>query len=182
MSYFDIANGWTDKGINLPIRSTEFSAGYDFEAAEDIVIPSIFSSLIEFIREECSNAVSIAMDPRAMRPTIPDPIIAKPVLVPTGIKISLEPDQELQLRNRSSGSYKKGLLLGNGVGTIDADYFSNPDNDGHIMFQFWNLTSEDILIKKGDKIGQGIVARYNITHDDLVNKQQRMGGHGSTGA
>ena len=37
---FEIAKGWEDKGINLPIRKTKFSAGYDVEAAEDTVVPS----------------------------------------------------------------------------------------------------------------------------------------------
>ena len=36
---FEIAKGWEDKGINLPVRKTAHSAGYDVEAAEDIVIP-----------------------------------------------------------------------------------------------------------------------------------------------
>lgn len=37
---FEIAKGWEDKGINLPKRSTAHSAGYDIEAAEDIIIPA----------------------------------------------------------------------------------------------------------------------------------------------
>ena len=36
---FEIAKGWEDKGINLPVRKTARSAGYDVEAAEDVVIP-----------------------------------------------------------------------------------------------------------------------------------------------
>ena len=36
---FEIAKGWEDKNINLPVRKTAHSAGYDVEAAEDIVIP-----------------------------------------------------------------------------------------------------------------------------------------------
>ena len=35
---FEIARGWENKGINLPKRSTKNSAGYDIEAAEDMVI------------------------------------------------------------------------------------------------------------------------------------------------
>ena len=35
---FEIAKGWEDKGINLPKRSTKNAAGYDIEAAEDVVI------------------------------------------------------------------------------------------------------------------------------------------------
>ena len=37
---FEIAKGWENKGINLPIRKTKYSAGYDVEAAEDTVVPS----------------------------------------------------------------------------------------------------------------------------------------------
>ena len=37
---FEIAKGYENSGINLPIRKTKFSAGYDIEAAEDTVIPS----------------------------------------------------------------------------------------------------------------------------------------------
>ena len=35
---FEIAHGYEDKGINLPVRKTKYSAGYDIEAAEDITI------------------------------------------------------------------------------------------------------------------------------------------------
>ena len=37
---FEIAKGWENKGINLPVRKTKYSAGYDVEAAEDVIIPS----------------------------------------------------------------------------------------------------------------------------------------------
>jgi dUTP pyrophosphatase len=37
---FEIAKGWEDKGINLPVRKTKHAAGYDIEAAEDTVIPA----------------------------------------------------------------------------------------------------------------------------------------------
>ena len=36
---FEIAKGWEDKDIHLPIRKTKYAAGYDVEAAEDITIP-----------------------------------------------------------------------------------------------------------------------------------------------
>lgn len=36
---FEIAKGWEDKGITLPKRSTKNAAGYDVEAAEDIIVP-----------------------------------------------------------------------------------------------------------------------------------------------
>ena len=37
---FEVAKGFEDKGINLPVRKTKYSAGYDVEAAEDTIIPS----------------------------------------------------------------------------------------------------------------------------------------------
>ena len=37
---FEIAKGFEESNINLPVRKTKYSAGYDIEAAEDVVIPS----------------------------------------------------------------------------------------------------------------------------------------------
>lgn len=37
---FEIAKGFEDKEIQLPVRKTKYSAGYDIEAAEDVIIPS----------------------------------------------------------------------------------------------------------------------------------------------
>lgn len=42
---FEIAKGWEDKEINLPVRKTKYSAAYDLEAAEDTVIPSFKSGM-----------------------------------------------------------------------------------------------------------------------------------------
>ena len=37
---FEVVKGYEDKGINLPVRKTKYSAAYDIEAAEEIVLPS----------------------------------------------------------------------------------------------------------------------------------------------
>ena len=145
---FKIAKGWEDKDINLPVRKTKWAAGYDFEAAEDTLIPSF---------KKGSN----------------------PVLIPTGIKAYMHDDEVLYLYNRSSNPKKKGLVLANSVGVIDKDYYENPDNDGHIMFAFYNYKEEDILIKKGEAIGQGVFMKYLLVdNDDATN--ERTGGFGST--
>ena len=115
---FEIANGWEDKGINLPVRKTKYSAGYDVEAAEDTVIPSFKKG-------------------------------TNPTLIKTGIKAYMQDDEVLMLYNRSSNPKKKGLILANSVGVVDKDYYGNPDNDGHIMFEFYNIKDEDILLKMG---------------------------------
>ena len=62
---------------------------------------------------------------------------------------------------------------------IDADYVDNQDNEGEIFFQVINLSPFAIQIKKGDKIGQGVIKQYCITDDDNACGE-RTGGFGST--
>lgn len=145
---FEIAKGFENSNINLPVRSTKNSAGYDVEAAEDCIIP-------------------------AFKPG------QKPTLVKTGIKAYMESDEVLILANRSSNPGKKGLILANSIGVVDSDYYGNPDNDGHIMYAFFNFNAEDIEIKKGDRIGQAIFQKYLVTDDDIA-QGERTGGFGST--
>ena len=145
---FEVAKGFEDKEINLPIRKTKYSAGYDIEAAEDAVIPSF---------------------KKGMNPT----------LIKTGIKAYMQDDEVLYLYNRSSNPKKKGLILANSVGVIDKDYYGNPDNDGHIMFAFFNVKDEDIEIKKGEAIGQAIFQKFLIADDDNATGI-RESGFGST--
>ena len=145
---FEVAKGFEDKNINLPVRKTKYSAGYDVEAAEDCIIPSFTKGM-------------------------------KPTLIKTGIKAYMADDEVLILANRSSNPGKKGLILANSVGVIDKDYYGNPDNDGHIMFAFFNVKDEDVEIKKGDCIGQAIFQKYLVADDDAA-EGERTGGFGST--
>ena len=103
--------------------------------------------------------------------------------VMTGVKCELMPNQVLILANRSSNPSKKGLILANGIGIIDADYYGNPDNDGEIGFEFYNILDEDVVIKKGEKLGQGIIMKFDKTEDDYISNpyKTRVGGFGSTG-
>ena len=145
---FEIAKGFENKQINLPIRKTKYSAGYDIEAAEDTVIPRFKKG-------------------------------AYPTLLKTGLKAYMQDDEVLLLYNRSSNPKKKGLIMANSVGVIDKDYYGNPDNDGHFMFAFYNIKEEDIVIKKGEAIGQAIFQKYLVTDDDVA-EGERVGGFGST--
>jgi dUTP pyrophosphatase len=110
----------------------------------------------------------------------PHKINQKPFLVPTGIKSYMNDNECLILANRSSNPIKKSLILPNGIGLIDSDYYNNPDNEGHIMFQFINISSSSIIIKKGDKLGQGFFLPYLIADNDVASGS-RVGGFGSTG-
>ena len=103
--------------------------------------------------------------------------------VKTGVKIKLAEDEFLMLCNRSSNPKKKELILMNGVGIVDSDYYNNPDNDGEICFAFSSLNESGSFIKKGDKIGQGIIQKFIKTETDYSSNPttERLGGFGSTG-
>lgn len=103
----------------------------------------------------------------------------KITLIPTGIKAQIDNGYYLQIAVRSSTPKKKGLMLANSVGIIDEDYYNNPDNEGHIMFQVYNYTNNDVTIPTGERIGQGVFIKYALTDDDVADKV-RTGGFGST--
>lgn len=157
----------------LPVRKTAKSAGYDFTVAEDIIIPSYQKLLDKFPKNQI-NLVSL----EGMS-ILTKNLKAKPTLVPTGIKCELNDNTYLELSVRSSCPLKYWLILANGVGIIDADYYNNPDNEGHIYFQIINLSPFDIQLHKGDIIGQGIIKPYLTTEDDSASGE-RLGGFGST--
>lgn len=150
MTKFELVRKYAGQNELLPRRETQFSAGYDLKAAEDVTIPGLNGD-----------------------------VRLKPVLVPTGVKAQLEKDQVLILANRSSNALKRNLIVPNGVGVIDADYYNNPNNEGEIMGLFINLNTEDYKIYKGDRIMQGIITSYAVTEDDEA-KGKRNGGFGST--
>ena len=104
---------------------------------------------------------------------------SKPTLVPTGVKCKMQDDEFLMLVNRSSNPKKKFLVIPNSMGIIDADYYNNLDNDGEMMFVFYNLSNEPITIEKGYCMGQGIFQKYYITDNDNA-EGERKGGFGST--
>ena len=100
--------------------------------------------------------------------------------VKTGIKSDMNENEMLVLANRSSNPKKKGLVLVNGIGIIDKDYYNNPDNEGEIAFAFMNITEDIVVIEAGEKLGQGIFIEYKMTDDDAA-EGERNGGFGSTG-
>ena len=102
----------------------------------------------------------------------------KPTLIPTGLKAYCMDDECYFLISRSGGP-KKGLLTPHGFGLIDADYYENPDNDGHFMVQVFNCSDKELKIKKGDAIAQVMFTKFLITDDDNA-KGIRKGGFGST--
>jgi dUTP pyrophosphatase len=178
MAKFEVVSKYADCGLALPERKTKYSAGYDLAAAKDIIIPP-YENHLAALALSC-NPMDIN-EPKDLSwiSDMTKGFKAKPTLVPTGMKCKLDPGTFLQLSIRSSSPLKYWLILANGVGIIDADYYNNPDNEGHIYFQLINLSPFPIKIQKGEAIGQGIILPYGITENDDV-LTERVGGFGST--
>lgn len=164
-----------DEEFNLPVRKTNYSAGYDFEVAEDIVIYPYESLADKMGDPELMPIAMTLSDVNAFTKRFG----ARPSLVSSGVKCHLAPGTYLELSVRSSTPLKYWLILANGVGIIDGDYYNNPDNEGEIFFQLINLSPYPIQLKKGDIIGQGIIKRYEIVENDNAGGE-RLGGFGST--
>ncbi len=185
-----------DDNIIIPYRKTADSAGYDFYCAEDTVIFPAVDIGADFLTK-LSNKISANSKNKEEALTnwlnenkylTLDEIAAlnkefntKVNLIPTGIKCYLPHGYYLQLSVRSSLPLKHWLVMANSIGVIDADYYNNPDNEGHIYFQLINLGQYPIIIKKGDCFGQGIILPYNVTNEDNTTAA-RVGGFGSTGS
>lgn len=101
--------------------------------------------------------------------------------VPTGIKVCMNDDEILSIYPRSSIGFKTGIRLANTVGIVDADYYNNNNNEGHIFIKFYNPTDTDYKINIGDKIAQGIFTKYLIVDNEDEILTERNGGLGSTG-
>ena len=195
MRKFGVCKGFENAGVNLPVRSTSESAGYDVEAIEDTIIPSIWKVFIDNIKivpQEMTVKLGLPEDvmfydesdytvtPAHLAFKDDAIAISKGTLVKTGIKAYCNTKEYVALVSRSSNFNKKGLMLANNYGVGDADYPDNPENDGHLQFNFINFGFEDILIKKGQRIGQILFVDHNVTDDDRAEGIRR-GAWGSTG-
>ena len=100
-------------------------------------------------------------------------------LIPTGMRIALPKNYELQIRSRSGMSLKQGLIVLNAPGTVDSDY------RGDIGLIVHNVSEKEIKINSGDRLAQGILnkvaqADFEVV-EGLEDSERGEGGFGSTG-
>ena len=189
MAKFELIKKFQGENDLLPKRKTVESAGYDFIVAKDTIILPYHSHFSNMSQGVFEKLIAKKLDEKYLeRPMTLDEVAAitketlsKPTLVPTGVKVKLDPGTYLELSVRSSCPLKYWLVMANSVGIIDGDYYNNPDNEGHIFFQMINFSPVPIILKKGDCIGQGIIKPYLKTEDDNT-VDSREGGFGSTDA
>jgi len=101
-------------------------------------------------------------------------------LIPTGLVVKVPVGLMLMLVSRSSTPRKKGLTKPHSIGIIDQDYCGETDE---LKIQVYNFTNAPVVIKKGDRIAQGIfvpVVKAEFLEVDSHNQESR-GGFGSTG-
>ncbi|HHT55340.1 MAG TPA: dUTP diphosphatase [Acholeplasma sp.] len=145
MRKFEVITKYKDENIELPVRATKYSAGYDLATIVDTEI-------------------------------LPGEI----KLVPTGLRAKIPTSEVLLVFPRSSLAFKKGLMMSNGVGVIDSDYY-HAENEGHISIPLYNFTKETVFINKGERLAQAVFTNYYKTTDEEENHTVRLGGFGSSG-
>ena len=151
--------------VPLPARATREAAGYD-----------VCAYLIgRTVRISDGVKVRARASDESHRLHIQGGEIA---LVPLGFKARLPDGYEAQVRIRSSIAFKRGLIIPNGPGTIDADY---PDE---WMVMLKNDTPKVVVIEHGERIAQIVLARYAVLSWEagvVGVSSDRTGGIGSTG-
>ena len=98
----------------------------------------------------------------------------------TDVKAYMQPGEVLEMHVRSSVAIKKDLVLVNQTGIIDADYYSNRDNDGNIGICLRNEGNEIQKIERGERIAQGIFKPFLVADNIDEEVKERVGGIGST--
>jgi len=116
-----------------------------------------------------------------LRCAINEPVTIKPgqtELIPCGFKIELQPGFQLEIRTRSGLAYKYGLIVLNSPGTVDSGY------RGEVKVILYNLGKSDYVLRKGDRIAQGVITTYYKACFEPTNKltptERDSGGFGST--
>ena len=101
-------------------------------------------------------------------------------LIPSNVIVRTPPGYMLLLTMRSSTPRRKGLLIPNGVGVIDQDYCGEGDE---LMVLVYNFREEAVMVKRGERIAQGIfVPIMRVAWNEVDDMGKGRGGFGSTGA
>jgi dUTP pyrophosphatase len=117
---------------------------------------------------DLAAATDVEVPPRAIR------------MVGTGLVIGVPDGYFLGIFARSSTPLKRGLIVANGVGVVDADYCGPSDE---IKIQVLNVTDQPVHVRRGDRLAQGILLPTPRVEWEPVEDMAAptRGGFGSTG-
>ncbi len=145
----------------LPVRADEGSSGYDVYAA---------LNFIDF--KFLYDGAAIKGDKLILPP-------GSRALVPTGLYVAIPQGYEIQVRDRSGLALKQGLIITNGIGTIDSSY------RGSIGVILTNTSKSEVVISSGERIAQLVLMKVETIDWNLVNHLDETdrgeGGFGSSG-
>jgi len=98
--------------------------------------------------------------------------------LPTNVIIEIPKGYMLEVKDRSSTLKRKGLLVSTGY--IDNDFHGEDDE---ILLQVYNLTDNDVIVEKGERLGQGVFVKVEKAEWQEVEKMKEIGrgGFGTTG-
>jgi dUTP pyrophosphatase len=101
-------------------------------------------------------------------------------LVPTGLVVAVPPGHFLGVFARSSTPLRRGLMVANGVGIVDADYCGPQDE---VKIEVFNFTSAPVRIAPGDRLAQGVIIPFVQAQwtESIASARPSRGGFGSTG-
>lgn len=162
------------KALILPERKTKSSAGYDIS----VIHPLVFKLLKKgkTLTEAWIIVSKISTDKKLFA-IVHKPDDKQAILLPTGIKAYMQDDEVLLMTVRSSKGIKQGIRQANPPSIIDADYYNNVDNEGHIFFAVSNASI--VFDQPIMPIAQGMFTKYlTVDNDNVIT--ERMGGIGST--
>lgn len=182
---FEFVNNWKD------VTVAQMSGKYFEDLRLDLrTSPLMIKVDLKILDERLGNEIpmptyatdgSAGLDLRAM---LDEDITIKPgesVLVKTGMAIHLDdPRYASIILPRSGLGVKHGIVLGNLVGLIDADY------QGELMVSLWNRSDKEFELKVGERMAQLVIipvlqAQFNIVDEFKSETERGTGGFGSTG-
>lgn len=155
----------------LPSYETIGAAGMDVRADFDRISPTnplkVYGGSAEILYATETTKAKLRIDPFTR------------VLIPTGLKVGLPENVEMQVRPRSGMALKNGITVINTPGTVDEDY------RGEVGIPVINLNSEPVWIESGERICQVVFNEVTkITWKEvtfLSTTERGEGGFGHTG-
>ena len=132
----------------------------------DAVLPQYAHGPLEDAGMDVCSTAEVTLEPNV------------PALVPTGLTVEIPSGYECQLRPRSGLAFKHAITLPNAPATIDPGY------RGEIRVILINLGPQTYTVKKGDRIAQMVIAKYEAVEWDeaeLADSVRGAGGFGSSG-
>ena len=175
-----------EKDVNEPIFATEGSACFDIctylckEGAIYSNKPKPVVTIYQMDNKKVLRDCTTLAGPSSTFITGISLFPGERALIPTGLILDIPENHSVRIHARSSVSLKKGLIIPNGEGIIDSDYY----HQTYVML--YNGSADEVRINHGDRIAQGeLIENYSYsleeTKDIPEQKTTRVGGFGSTG-